>query len=88
MRRALVLIAFVAGCGADLPDPKSPGAIVLRDRCGGCHRPFLPGTMTIDMWKMQMGRMRQLYAQRGIPWLRPEEERVLLEYLGAHAGTS
>ena len=88
MRRALVVLAFAAGCGADLPDPQSPGAVVMRDRCGGCHRPFAPGTMTIDMWKMQLGRMHELYVQRRIPWLSGEEERALMEYLAAHAGTS
>jgi hypothetical protein len=88
VRRALAVLALAAGCSADLPDPQSPGAVVMRDRCGGCHRPFLPGTMTIDMWKMQVGRMHELFAQRGIPWLSAQEERALMEYLTMHAGTS
>ena len=88
VRLALAAFVLAIGCGADLPDPQSPGAVVLRDRCGGCHRPFLPGTMTIDMWKMQLGRMHELFAQRGIPWLSGAEERALLEYLTAHAGAS
>jgi hypothetical protein len=42
--------------------------------------------MTIDMWKVQLERMRRLYATRGIPWLPPAEEAALLAYLEAHAG--
>jgi len=61
---------------------------VLRERCAGCHRVFPPGSMTLAMWELQLGRMRELFARRGIPWLTSEEERVLLDYLRAHAGTS
>jgi len=44
--------------------------------------------MTAEMWQVQIARMRGLFAQRGIPWLTPAEERILLDYLAAHAGTS
>lgn len=76
-----------AGCGS-LPDPDAPGAVVLRSRCGGCHRVSAPGSMTFPMWEMQLGRMRELFSQRGIPWLSPADERALVDYLRAHAGTS
>jgi hypothetical protein len=82
------LVLAVAGCGGSLPDPESPGARVLAARCGGCHRVYAPGSMTAEMWRFQLGRMRALFADRGIPWLAPGDERALLEYLTAHAGTS
>jgi hypothetical protein len=44
--------------------------------------------MTLEMWNLQVGRMRGLFARRGIPWLTPEEERALQDYLVAHAGTA
>ena len=44
--------------------------------------------MTIEMWRYQLGRMRALFAERGIPWLAADDERALQEYLVAHAGTS
>jgi hypothetical protein len=44
--------------------------------------------MTVEMWKFQVSRMRDLFAHRGLPWLTPDEERALLDYLAAHAGTS
>ena len=79
---------FPAGCGTALPDPESPGARIYRARCAGCHQLHAPGTMTSEMWKVQVGRMRELFARRGMPWLAPDEERALLEYLATHAGAS
>jgi hypothetical protein len=77
-----------AGCGGSLPEPESRGAEVLAGRCGGCHRVYAPGSMTFEMWKLQLDRMRGLFAKRGIPWLSPDDEHALLDYLQAHAGTS
>jgi hypothetical protein len=44
--------------------------------------------MTLGMWEFQIERMRGEYVRRGLPWLTPAEERALLDYLKAHAGTS
>ncbi len=81
-------LLLAAGCGPSLPDPESPGARVLASRCGGCHRVYAPGTMTADMWRFQLDRMHQLFAQRGLPWLAPADEQALLEYVTSHAGKS
>ena len=59
---------------------------MLAQRCGGCHRVYQPSLMTADMWRYQVGRMRELFAQRGIPWLSPADEQALLDYLAKHAG--
>jgi hypothetical protein len=83
-----VLALGAAACGPTLPDPESPGAVVLRDRCSSCHRIYPPGSMTLEMWKVQLQRMRGLFAQHGLPWLTPAEEQAVLEYLAAHAGSS
>jgi hypothetical protein len=42
--------------------------------------------MTFEMWKVQVERMRGPIARAGQPWLTPDEERVLLDYLQQHAG--
>ena len=78
---------LAAGCGPTLPEADAPGARVLRERCTGCHRLYAPGTMTFEMWTVQVDRMRAELARRGMPWLAPDEERALLDYLRAHAGT-
>jgi len=88
LRRLVLLLALAAGCGPALPDPDAPGARVLRERCVGCHPLYAPGSMTLEMWKVQVGRMREEFARRGMPWLAPAEERALQEYLAAHAGSS
>jgi hypothetical protein len=76
-----------AACAPELPEADSPGAVVLRARCGGCHVVHAPRSMTYAMWEVQIDRMRRLFAQQGHPWLPAEEERLLLAYLQAHAGT-
>ena len=88
MLKPLFPLLLAAGCGAALPDPDTPGARILRERCTGCHRLYAPGTMTLEMWRVQIERMRVLFAQRGLPWLTRDEERALLDYLTAHAGSS
>jgi hypothetical protein len=86
-RGALLLgLAVASGCATSLPDPESPGARLLTERCGGCHRVYAPSTMTAEMWRYQVERMRALFAQRGLRWLSPAEEETLLGYLSAHAG--
>jgi hypothetical protein len=58
----------------------------MAQRCGGCHRVYAPASMTMEMWKFQLGRMQQLFAQRGLPWLSPDEEQAVFAYLAQHAG--
>ena len=90
MLKATVLLAacLAAGCAAPLPDPDAPGAVVLRERCSGCHAVSAPGSMTLEMWKVQIARMHVEFARRGVPWLTSTEEQALMTYLAAHAGTS
>ena len=59
----------------------------MQARCGGCHRVYAPGTMTAEMWNVQLERMRALFASRGLPWLAPDDEAALRAYLREHAGT-
>jgi hypothetical protein len=82
------LLALAAACGPSLPDADQPGARVMRARCGGCHRLYAPSTMTLEMWRFQVERMREQFARRGLPWLTAEEQSALMDYLAAHAGRS
>ncbi len=87
LRRALLVgLTVAAGCAPSLPDPGSRGAQVLAERCGGCHRVYAPSLLTAAMWRYQVDRMREQFAQRGLPWLSPADEQALLAYLARHAG--
>ena len=81
-----LVAALAGGCGPSVPDPDSRGAVVLRERCEGCHRLYAPGSMTAEMWNVQVERMREQFERRGLPWLTAEEEGALRDYLGTHAG--
>lgn len=48
---------------------------------------YAPESMTAAMWTYQVARMQERFRQRGMPWLTPDEERQLIDYLSAHAGT-
>lgn len=81
-----LILVGATGCGPSLPEPESQGAQVLAQRCGACHRVYQPSLLTAEMWRYQVGRMRELFAQRGVPWLLPADEQALLDYLAKHAG--
>jgi hypothetical protein len=89
-RRAAAALAALAwlgssGCEPALPDPDSPGARLYRNRCGGCHRLYAPGSMTSAMWGVQVERMQAEFVRRGVPVLTPTETEALLGYLGRHS---
>jgi hypothetical protein len=45
--------------------------------------------MTWPMWQYQLGRMHLLFTQLGRPWIAPDEERLITDYIQRHAeGTS
>ncbi len=82
----LALASVVAlGCQAELPEPTSPGAILYRTRCQGCHRLYHPGTMTAAMWRVQVERMQREFTRRGMAELSRDEMELLLSYLEAHS---
>ena len=85
LTRVLALGMLLVGCGPGLPEPQSAGAQAFMRRCGECHRPYAPGSMTWPMWEYQLARMQLLFTQLHRPWLSPEEERLVIEYIRRHA---
>jgi hypothetical protein len=81
---AVAGVVLLAGCRS-LPEPESPAAQAYKARCGDCHRAYMPGSMTWPMWEYQLGRMKLLYAQLRRPWLTPQEESLVTDYLKRHA---
>ena len=56
------------------------------DRCGICHRPYNPASMTAAMWETQVEAMRSKIEQAGQPPLSPDQHLTILDYLKRHAG--
>jgi len=84
---ALVALAIaIAGCTRPLPEEGSVAARTYTERCGSCHRPYQPHSMTALMWQAQMTVMRQKIAAAGQPPLTAEQDRTILEYLQRNAG--
>jgi hypothetical protein len=79
------LVVLASACATGLPDPESAGAQLYATRCSGCHRVYLPGMMTAAMWKMQVDRMHEEMARRGVRPLDAGEREIVLGYLQAHA---
>ena len=89
MRRriGLILLVVAVGC-ASLPEADTPAARAYAQRCGECHRAYQPGSMTWPMWEYQLGRMRTLFGQLRRPWLSPDDETLIVDYLRRHAGSA
>lgn len=84
---ALAAVALgAAGCAQPLPDAESPAARIYAEQCGLCHRPYAPRLMTAAMWEIQVARMDEMRARRGVPPLGPADRATILEYLRDHAG--
>ena len=84
-RSVLSALVLASGC-APLPEADTPPAQLYARRCGECHRAYQPSTMTWPMWEYQLGRMKMLFMQLRKPWLGPDEERTVVDYLQRHAG--
>ena len=81
-----VALGGLMACNAKLPEPDSPGAKLYASRCSsGCHRLFAPGSLTYEMWKLQVGRMQGELVRHKLPPLSTKERDLLLGYLRRHS---
>jgi Dihaem cytochrome c len=83
---ALAIIAGIAGCERPLPEKGSAVEQLYVERCGTCHRPYSPQSMTAAMWRVQMEAMRGRIAAAGDPPLTSEQRREILDYLQRNSG--
>jgi hypothetical protein len=81
-----VLTLAAAGCSRPLPEQGSAAERLYSERCGNCHRPYQPRSLTAAMWQVQVAAMRQKIAAAGQPPLTPAQDREILEYLRRNAG--
>jgi len=85
LRAALALVAMLAACSPALPDAQSAGAQVYSVRCSGCHGIYAPGSLTGEMWQVQVERMQREMLRRAVNPLTEQEKYLILTYLKAHA---
>jgi hypothetical protein len=85
---AAVLLVGIVGCARkELPEVGSSAEQLYTGRCGSCHRPYLPSTMTSAMWAEQVEAMQLKMEQAGVPPLSESERRDILDYLQRNAGS-
>jgi Dihaem cytochrome c len=81
-----MLAIVFAGCTRKpLPNAYSPQAMLYVERCGQCHAPYYPGSMTADMWQVQVLAMEDKMRQAGLPPLSDEDRAAILDYLSRNA---
>ena len=91
----LVVLSLTAGCDsyenspvASYPEPDSPGAQLLLEKCGICHAAPQPSSHTAKIWPGVLQRMQMRMTTKGQSALQPKEIGVLLDYLQRHAGVA
>lgn len=82
---ALIIALLLPACSAPLPEPQSAGAKLYEQRCGGCHRLYVPNLLTYPMWEVILKRMQGEMARRGVKPLSADERAVIAPYLERHA---
>ncbi len=87
MMLATLMLALSACAKKPLPELGSAAEVRYANRCGGCHRPYQPSSMTAAMWSEQIVAMREKMAQAGQPPMSNFEESQILGYLQRNAGT-
>jgi len=81
---SVALAALIGGCRA-LPEQGSAAEQLYAQRCGQCHSPYYPRSLTAAMWQIQVEVMQSKMEQAGIAPLTPDEEKAILNYLSRHS---
>ena len=80
------LLTLIGCARPQLPDADSPSARLYRERCGGCHQPYAPRSLTAAMWRIQVAAMLPKMAEAGQPPLSQADQAAILAYLERNAG--
>src|SRR3972149_9384832 len=81
---AAVLVA--SGCSVELPEKASKEARLYAARCGICHAPFHPQTLSLKQWKNVIKKMEKRVEIMGVREpLTEEENAVITGYLGRYS---
>ncbi|MGH8014431.1 MAG: hypothetical protein ACREQ4_18230 [Candidatus Binataceae bacterium] len=83
----MLAIITVAGCAhRPLPETGSAAEQVYVHRCGVCHRPYDPRSLTVAMWQQQVKMMEARIVAAGQPPLTAQQRTTILTYLQRNAG--
>jgi hypothetical protein len=84
----LIVAVPLAGCQKPqpLPEQGTYEQQLYVERCGACHRPYNPASMTAAMWELQVEVMRSKILRAGQPPLSMEQHLTILDYLKRNAG--
>jgi mono/diheme cytochrome c family protein len=84
---AASLALALLGCEPKaLPEQGSTAEQLYAGRCGGCHRPYNPESLTAAMWHVQIEAMQVKMAQAGVAPLTEAERHTIIDYLERNAG--
>ncbi len=78
--------ALSTACSHPLPEEGTPAARLYEERCGSCHRAYVPSTMKAAMWDMKFASMEDQAVRAGGRPLREDERRAILDYLRRNSG--
>jgi hypothetical protein len=83
----LAVMLALSGCAKSLPDRDTADAQLYLTRCGSCHQPYAPQSLTPAMWEIQVAAMQDKIIAAGQPPLTSTEKAEILDYLKHNAGT-
>ncbi|MGO9451009.1 MAG: hypothetical protein ACLQDV_08175 [Candidatus Binataceae bacterium] len=83
---AAAAVIFAACQQRPLPEAGTDAEQVYTQRCGQCHRPYDPRSMTAAMWDTQVGLMDGKIRDAGLPPLSTDQRQTILHYLTRNAG--
>jgi len=75
-----------AACAKPLPEQGTHAERLYAGRCGTCHRPYHPHSMTFAMWQVQMAAMQLKIGAAGEAPLTLDQQHEILGYLQRNAG--
>jgi Dihaem cytochrome c len=81
----LCSILFVGACERPLPEANTAAAQLYTRRCGQCHHPYSPGSLTAAMWGIQVPLMETKMRQNRLPPLSDQERDTIMDYLTRNA---
>ena len=82
---ASALLAALPASAADLPDPHSPGAVLLMGYCTECHGAPSPAAHPANEWAQVVARMQNWRITKGMGEIPSKDVLPLVDYLKRHA---